>query len=58
MEIDSDIVLSNTNKIVTSQIAADDFGTLELKASHIHFIANDISFDLTQQKSLQATSHK
>lgn len=45
MEIDSDIVLGNTNKIVTSQIAADEFGTLELKASHIQLTANNVTFD-------------
>ena len=45
MEVDSDIILNNTNKIVTSQIESDDYGTLELKASHIQFTANNISFD-------------
>ena len=45
MEVDSDIILNNANKIVTSQIESDDYGTLELKASHIQFTANNISFD-------------
>lgn len=45
MEIDSDIVLGNMNKLVTSQIAADEFGTLELKASHIQLTANNVTFD-------------
>lgn len=45
IEVDTDIVMGNTNKIVTSQISSDDYGTLELKASHIRFTANDISFD-------------
>ena len=45
MEIDSDIVLGNMNKLVTSQIAADEFGTLELKAYHIQLTANNVTFD-------------
>ena len=45
IEVDSDIIMSNTNKIVTSQIESDDYGTLELKAPHIRFTSNNVSFD-------------
>lgn len=45
IQVNADIELENTKKIITSQLQADDFGTLDIKADKIHFAANEITFD-------------
>lgn len=45
IEVEGDIEMGGTNKIITSQLQADDVGTLAIKADKIHFAANEITFD-------------
>lgn len=45
IEVEGDIEMGGTNKIITSQLQADDIGTLAIKADKIHFAANEITFD-------------
>lgn len=45
IQINSDIEMDNTKKIITSQLHADDYGSLDIKADKIHFTANEITFD-------------
>lgn len=45
IEVDGDIEMGNTSKIITSQVQADDYGALSIKADKIHFTANEITFD-------------
>lgn len=45
IEIESDVVMGNTNKFVTSHLHADEQGVLDIKADQIHFTANQITFD-------------
>lgn len=43
--VESDIEMANDKKIMTAQLEADEYGTLNIKADKIQFSANEITFD-------------
>lgn len=43
--MDTDIEMANDKKIMTAQLEADEYGTLNIKADKIQFSANEITFD-------------
>lgn len=45
VQVESDLEMGDTKRIITSQIQSDDLGILDIKANKIHFAANEITFD-------------
>lgn len=45
ISMESDVVMGDSNKLVTTHLHAGEEGTLDIKADHIHFTANQITFD-------------
>lgn len=45
IRINSDIEMGDRKKVITSQLEADEYGALDIKADKIHFTANEITFD-------------